>query len=213
MLELGTNSISTILCIGAHADDIEIGCGGTLLKLLAEYPGIEVTWLVLSAGGSREKETRDASDRFLKQAGKRQLNVFEFPDAFLFEHRADVKRVFGELRRELSPDLVFTHGMSDRHQDHALAAELTWNTFRDHLILEYEIPKYEGDLTTPNMYVPLAREHCDEKCRILSDCFVSQTSKPWFSPETFKGLMRIRGIECNAPEGYAEAFHVRKQVL
>lgn len=211
-LDRGATQALKVLCLGAHSDDIEIGCGGTVLRLAAQYPGCEFHWIVFSATGVRDAEARRAAGLF---AGARlkQPVLKSFQDGFMPFVGAQVKAVFeGELK-QLSPDLVFTHNRKDAHQDHRLISELTWNTFRDHLILEYEIPKYDGDLGQPSVFVPLEQEICQKKVQYLMDTFQSQREKRWFQPETFLSLMRLRGMECNAPSGYAEAFYCRKLVL
>ena len=202
-----------ILCLGSHSDDIEIGCGGTILRLAEQYPDCAFHWVVFSASGVREREALQAAKQF---AGLERLKgpLFKnFPDGFLPFSGADVKAVFEELKRDLSPDVIFTHNRKDAHQDHRLIAELTWNTFRDHLILEYEIPKYDGDLGQPSVFVPLDAELCQKKVRYIMESFQSQHAKRWFQQETFLSLMRLRGMECNAPSNYAEAFYCRKIVL
>jgi len=200
----------TILCLGAHADDIEIGCGGTILRLLAERPRTSVHWVVMSAPGARAREARRSAARVLRAATTRDIRVEAFRDGFLPYDGAGVKETFEALKSRVSPDLIFTHRIDDAHQDHRLVSELTWNTFRDHWILEYEIPKYDGDLGHPNVFVPLPAAVRRKKVRLLLSAFPSQRSKRWFTETTFDGLMRIRGIECAAPDGYAEAFHGRK---
>ncbi|HEY6377528.1 MAG TPA: PIG-L deacetylase family protein [Edaphobacter sp.] len=201
-----------VLCLGAHSDDIEIGCGGTVLELARRYPNSEFHWVVFSAIGIREVEARRAAEMF---AGFRLreplLNTFS--DGYMPFVGADVKAVFERELKQLSPDLVFTHYGSDAHQDHRLISQLTWNTFRDHLILEYEIPKYDGDMGKPCVFVPIEKEVCDKKVGYLMDAFQSQQTKRWFQPETFFSLMRLRGMECAASSGYAEAFYCRKLVL
>ena len=201
-----------ILCLGCHSDDIEIGCGGALLRLAAQHPECAIHWVVFSAQGDRADEARRAADLF---AGPRlQTSLFKsFPDGFLPYVGGEVKTVFEELKGVASPDLIFTHNGQDAHQDHRLVSELTWNTFRDHFILEYEIPKYDGDLGRPNVFLPLETELYQKKVRYIVDTFQSQRGKRWFEAETFLGLMRLRGMECNAPSGYAEAFYCRKIVL
>jgi LmbE family N-acetylglucosaminyl deacetylase len=202
-----------ILCLGSHSDDIEIGCGGTILRLAEQYPGCVFHWVVFSAVGVRADEAQHAAVLF---AGPDRLKgplLQKFPDGFLPFVGADVKAVFEELKQSFSPDLVFTHNRRDAHQDHRLIAELTWNTFRDHLILEYEIPKYDGDLGQPNLFVPLSPELFQKKVRFITEAFQSQHVKHWFQENTFLSLMRLRGMECNAPSGYAEAFYSRKLVL
>jgi LmbE family N-acetylglucosaminyl deacetylase len=203
-----------ILALGAHADDIEIGCGGTLLRLVAEHPGLSVDWVVLSGLGERAGEAADSAAAFLDGAGETRVRVERFRDGFFPYTGSAVKELFEELKTRVAPpDVVFTHRLEDRHQDHRLVAELTWNTFRDHLILEYEIPKYEGDLGHPNLFVPLAPEHGERKVELLRKCFPSQAGRAWFSDDTFWAMLRLRGVECNAPGRYAEAFQARKLVL
>jgi LmbE family N-acetylglucosaminyl deacetylase len=202
-----------ILCLGSHSDDIEIGCGGTILRLVEKYPDCALHWVVFSATGVRAEEARQAARLFAGRAELRGPLLKTFPDGFMPFVGGDVKAVFEELRRVVSPDLIFTHCSRDAHQDHRLIAELTWNTFRDHMILEYEIPKYDGDLGQPSVFVPLQTEDCLTKVRLIMDGFQSQHSKRWFQPETFLSLMRLRGMECNATSGYAEAFYSRKLVL
>lgn len=202
-----------ILCLGCHADDIEIGCGGTILRLREEYPGCVFDWVVFSATGVRKAEAERAATLFAGGFGLRRPLLRDFPDGFLPFVGAEVKAVFEELKGGVCPDLIFTHNRQDAHQDHRLVAELTWNTFRDHLILEYEIPKYDGDLGQPGVFVPLELDVCDRKVRHILEVFESQLAKRWFQKETFFSLMRLRGMECNAPSGYAEAFYCRKLVL
>jgi LmbE family N-acetylglucosaminyl deacetylase len=202
----------TVLCIGAHADDIDIGCGGAILTLAARYPEIRFHWLVLSAAGVRKSEAACAAELFTP--GNERSTVFkEFRDGYFPYAGADIKDVFEELKGEIAPDLIFTHTDADAHQDHRETSRLTRNTFRDHLILEYEIPKYDGDLGRPNVFFPLDQPVCDRKLGNLMQAFGSQRKRDWFAPETFLGLMRIRGMECRAPSGYAEAFYCRKVSL
>jgi LmbE family N-acetylglucosaminyl deacetylase len=202
-----------LLCIGAHSDDLEIGCGGTVLTWLASMPAVEVIWVVLSAEGIRASEARRSAHALLARAAASRVIIADFRDCFLQSQYADVKSHFENLKREVDPDVVMTHWLQDRHQDHRLAAELTWNTWRNHLILEYEIPKYEGDLVTPNVYIPISSSLARRKIAHLSRCFSSQRSKDWFGADAFMGLMRLRGLECRSPSGLAEAFHARKLVL
>ena len=209
----GGSSPLNVLCLGAHSDDIEIGCGGTILHLSEKYPNAVFHWVVFSAVGVREAEAKAAVARFVPADQLKGPLLKTFRDAFMPFLGAEVKGVFEQLKAAVSPDLIFTHNGKDAHQDHRLVAELTWNTFRDHLILEYEIPKYDGDLGQPNLFVPLASDVCDKKVGCIMDSFESQRSKPWFRQDTFLSLMRLRGMECNAPSGYAEAFYCRKMVL
>jgi LmbE family N-acetylglucosaminyl deacetylase len=203
----------TILCLGAHCDDVEIGCGGTLLRLLAERPGSTVHFVALASTPERERETRAAAGELLDGASHREITVKAFRDGYFPFVGAEIKEFLEELKRGVRPDLILTHDRRDRHQDHRFVAELTWNTFRDHLIAEYEIPKYEGDLATPNLYVPLTQADAQRKIGVLMRSFKSQARRSWFRPETFEALLRLRGIECNAPEGFAEGFHVSKLVV
>ncbi|MGH9133079.1 MAG: PIG-L deacetylase family protein [Ilumatobacteraceae bacterium] len=203
----------SILCLGAHSDDIEIGCGGTLLRLLAERPGTSVHWVVFSADDAREVEARASAAAFLTEAGSSEVIVHRFRESYFPFVGAEIKDAFEAVQRVVTPDVVFTHRRDDEHQDHRTVAELTWNTFRDHVIAEYEIPKYEGDLGQPNLFVPLGGTVADRKVELLMEHFGSQRSKRWFRPETFRGLMALRAVECNAPDGWAEAFHARKLTL
>ena len=202
-----------VLCLGAHSDDIEIGCGGTILRLATQYPGCVFHWVVFSAPGVRAAEAQRSAALFAD--GANVINgphLKDFQDGFMPFAGAGVKAVFEELKA-ISPDLIFTHNHKDAHQDHRIVAELTWNTFRDHLILEYEIPKYDGDMGQPGMFVPLESAVCETKVHHIMEAFQSQQSKNWFRPDTFFSLMRLRGMECNAPSGYAEAFYCRKLLL
>lgn len=201
-----------VLCLGAHSDDIEIGCGGTLLYLKAALPRLRVHWVVFSASGRRSQEAAKSAELFTEGC-ERQVVLKNFRDGFLPYSGGEVKDFFEALKTQVSPDLIFTHWRGDAHQDHRLVSELTWNTFRDHLILEYEVPKYDGDIGRPNLFVPLDRPLCENKVGYLFQAFDSQRSKRWFDRETFLGLMRIRGMESNSPSGYAEAFHAHKIVI
>jgi LmbE family N-acetylglucosaminyl deacetylase len=212
MLELTLlrGSVRRVLALGAHADDIEIGCGGTLLALIRSTPGIEVTWVVFAASEGREREAQASAAAFLTGATDADVIVHGFRDGFLPHVGGEVKDTFEALKARVDPDLVLTHTKDDMHQDHRFVWELTWNTFRDHLVLEYEIPKYDGDLGRPNAYVPLTAADVAEKIELLERYYPSQAGKPWFDAETFRGLMRLRGVEANAPERFAEAFTARK---
>ena len=202
----------TILCLGAHSDDIEIGCGGTLLQLRQANTKLRFHWVIFSATGKRGEEARKAAELFTTGCDK-EVFVKEYRDGFLPYSGGQVKDVFEELKGRVNPDLVFTHWQGDAHQDHRLVGELTWNTFRDHLILEYEVPKYDGDMGRPNVFVPLEKPVYQKKMDNLFEAFESQRAKPWFEREMFLGLMRLRGMESNAPSGYAEAFYARKMVI
>jgi LmbE family N-acetylglucosaminyl deacetylase len=203
----------SVLCLGAHADDIEIGCGGTLFQLLSERSRVRIHWMVLSAEGVRAREARRSASRILRRAAGHHVEIMAFRDGFLPYEATAVKEAFEQLKRVVKPDLVFTHFRDDRHQDHRLVSDLTWNTFRDHLILEYEVPKYDGDLGHPNFFVPLGAAARRQKLSLLKTAFPSQAGRPWYSESTFDAVLRLRGIESGAPEGYAEAFHCRKQIV
>lgn len=211
-LNPGPGGALNVLCLGAHSDDIEIGCGGTILRLAEEHPECAFHWVVFNAEGARETEARRGAELF---GGSRvRSTIFKsFRDGFMPFVGTDVKAIFEDLKKQLSPDLIFTHNRKDAHQDHRLLAELTWNTFRNHFILEYEIPKYDGDLGQPSVFVPLEEAIYQKKVGNLIDAFQSQGVKRWFRPETFLSLMRLRGMECNSTSGYAEAFYCRKLVL
>jgi LmbE family N-acetylglucosaminyl deacetylase len=202
-----------LLVIGAHSDDIEIGCGGTVLRLLRRHPELEVCWLVLSAHGERFEEAQASADSMLCRIQHKDIVVKSFRDGFLAYEGPAVKECFESLKGRFEPDLILTHYSRDAHQDHRLVSELTWNTFRDHLILEFEIPKYDGDLGAPNLFVRLSADLVDHKIKHLMQHFPSQNSKRWFTEDLFLSLMRIRGMECNAPDRYAEGFYSRKLVL
>jgi LmbE family N-acetylglucosaminyl deacetylase len=210
MLRL-TASARSVLAIGCHSDDIEIGCGGTLLALLEANPELAVDWVVLAAPGERGAEARASAEAFMAGASDSRVEVHEFRDGFLPYVGGEVKDVFEALKGRVDPDLILTHTAHDAHQDHRLACELTWNTFRNHLVLEYEIPKYDGDLGRPNVYMPLSAEIADRKIALLEQHFRTQLGKHWFDGETFRGLMRLRGME--SVSRYAEAFTARKLVL
>lgn len=202
-----------ILAIGAHSDDIEIGCGGSLLRLIAEGAGCEVRWVVLSGGEERAREARASAADFLAGAARAEVLTAGFRDGFFPYQGAAVKEYVETLARDFVPDLIFTHARHDAHQDHRTVAELTWNTFRNHLILEYEIPKYDGDLGAPNTFVRLDEAVCRRKVDALMRHFATQRGKHWFTPDLFLGLMRLRGMEANSPTAFAEGFYSRKIVL
>ena len=199
-----------VLALGAHCDDIEIGCGGTLLSLLSSHPNVCLDWVVFTSNPVRAREAQASAERFLRGAKEKRVVLKEFRNGYFPDQWARIKDDFEALKAEVKPDLVLTHHMQDLHQDHRTLAELTWNTFRDHLILEYEVPKYDSDLGSPNFFVPLDREVAAAKARTLVECFASQRDKHWFTEDTFLGLMRLRGIQCAAPQGYAEGFYARK---
>jgi len=205
--------VSHMLCLGAHADDLEIGCGGTMMKLIEEGRLPVVTWIVFGAEGERAREARQSANCLLAPVEKKEIVIHSFRDGFFPFLRAEIKEYFEQLKTIVSPDLIFTHYRDDGHQDHRLINELTWNTFRDHLILEYEIPKYDGDLGSPNIFVPLDGPICRRKIRHLMETFKTQHSKRWFTEDLFAALLRIRGMECNAQSTFAEAFYCRKLAL
>jgi LmbE family N-acetylglucosaminyl deacetylase len=203
----------TILCLGAHSDDIEIGCGGTILKLLEECENVVIYWVVFCSDQKRKKEAKDSACDFLAEAKKKNILINEFRDGFLPFIGGEIKDYFEVLKQKVAPDLIFTHYRSDLHQDHRFISDLTWNTFRDHLILEYEIPKYDGDIGCPNLFLHLTESTCNRKIELILKNFKSQQEKQWFSRETFESIMRLRGIESNAPSKFAEAFYCRKIVF
>ena len=202
-----------LLCLGAHADDIEIGCGGTIMRLATEVLDLIVRWIVFSGVGSRAAEARNSAAAFLEDVAEKQVAVLGFRDGYFPFQGADIKDCFEALKREFDPALILTHWQGDAHQDHRTVAELTHNTFRDHLVLEYEIPKYDGDLGNPTFFAPLTRAQVLEKVEIISRHFPSQHGRRWFSDETFLALARLRGIGCNAPEGLAEAFYAERIIF
>ena len=203
----------SVLCLGAHSDDIEIGAGATLLSLAERGIQLHVHWCVLSGGGIRDIEARESAADFLANAAGAQIDVMSFRDGFFPQQGEAIKQWFESLKQRIDPDLILTHRRDDAHQDHRLVCQLTWNTFRDHQILEYEIPKWDGDIGQPNVYVPISAAALKRKIELLISHFGSQRSKQWFDDETFRGLARIRGMECRAPERYAEAFFGRKLAL
>jgi len=207
-----TSERPTILLLGAHCDDIEIGCGATVLRLVARYPQARFVWVTFSADDEREAETRRAAAEMLQGARETEVIVERFRGSYLPHSGPALKDRFEDLKR-FAPELVLTHYRADLHQDHRVINELTWNTFRNHAVLEYEIPKFDGDIGIPNTFVPITRADMQRKCEILMSCFPSQLGRSWFTPETFQAIARLRGIECNAPEGYAEAFYARKASL
>jgi LmbE family N-acetylglucosaminyl deacetylase len=203
----------SVLCLGAHADDIEIGVGGTLLGLIEGGGLLDVHWCVLSGAEDREREARASAAEFLSKASTARIEVMKFADGFFPEQGELIKSWFEELKGRVQPDLIFTHRGDDAHQDHRELSRLAWNTFRDHVILEYEIPKWDGDLGRSNLYVPISEKTLRRKIDLLLSHFGSQRSKQWFDAETFSGIARLRGMECRAPERYAEAFCARKLTL
>lgn len=212
-LTLGKTGPLRVLCLGAHCDDIEIGCGGTILKLATMARRIEVHWVVFSSSEERKKEALKSASLFLCSVATKKVFIDGLRDGFFPYIGGDLKDRINQIKAEVSPDLILTHYRHDLHQDHRLVSELTWNTFRDHLILEYEIPKYDGDLGSPNLFVPLEESVVRTKVDGIVNCFPSQSSNHWFSEEVFMSILRLRGIECNAPSGFAEGFHCRKIVI
>jgi LmbE family N-acetylglucosaminyl deacetylase len=206
-------AVFQVLCLGAHSDDIEIGCGGTVLSLLDRYDHVAVRWIVFSANAVRAREAQASAAVFLAQAREKEVVVKSYRDGFFPFLGAQIKDDFETLKRDYQPDLVLTHYRDDRHQDHRLISDLTWNTFRNHLILEYEIPKFDGDLGCPNFFVPLQESDCSRKIRNIVECFNSQGQKQWFDEQTFFAILRLRGMEANSPTRFAEAFYCRKVVL
>lgn len=205
--------VRRVLCLGAHADDVEIGCGGTILRLVRERPEVEVHWYVFSGPGSRRNEARASAREFLKKVGRCRIGIARFRESYFPGEWVKIKDEFERIRRQYDPDLIFTHWRDDRHQDHRVLSDLTWNAFRHHAILEYEIPKYDGDLGQPNLYVTLEAEDCHRKLALIMRHFRTQATKHWFTEETFLALLRLRGIECGPGIRYAEAFYSRKLVV
>ena len=206
----GGSGPKRILALGAHPDDIEIGCGGTLLRLIGEGRRLEVRWVVFCANRERAAEARASASAFLEGVSGAEVVVRDYRDGFLPYSGAAVKDEFEALKRDFSPDLVFTHYRDDRHQDHRLISDLTWNTWRNHFILEYEIPKYDGDLGSPNVFAPLPPAVLDRKIELLVEYFPSQAGRAWFTPDLFRAVARIRGMESAAPQAVAEGFYCRK---
>jgi LmbE family N-acetylglucosaminyl deacetylase len=213
MLGLKIEGLNRILCLGAHSDDIEIGCGATLLQLVKQGPRLRILWVVFSAEGARKTEAEASGRLFLKGVTNRKIIIHNFRGSFFPFQGETIKESFEDLKAMFQPNLIFTHYREDRHQDHRVISDLTWNTFRNHLILEYEIPKYDGDLGQPNCFVPVTAKACQKKISNLMRCFRTQRGKHWFSEDTFLSLMRLRGTECASPTRYAEAFYGRKLVL
>jgi LmbE family N-acetylglucosaminyl deacetylase len=205
--------VRRILCLGAHSDDIEIGCGGSVLQLTAQAANLEFYWIVFSSSPERAAEAHRSAAAFLRRAREKTVIVKSFRDGFLPYEGVAVKECFEELKGTFEPDLIFTHFGHDLHQDHRLVCDLTWNTFRHHLILEYEIPKFDADLRSPNFFVPLSASNCRKKSRLLLRHFPTQRRKPWFSEDLFQGLMRLRAVEAGSPTRFAEGFHCRKMLL
>ena len=215
MLDLALESKGPLrlLCLGAHCDDIEIGCGGTILRLAARHREMEVHWVVFSSDEQRRREALDSAHAFLENVADRKIVIGTLRDGFFPYLGVELKERFEQLKAEFSPNLILTHYRQDLHQDHRLVSELTWNTFRDHLILEYEIPKYDGDFGSPNLFVSLDESTCRRKLDTILGAFQSQTGKHWFSRDLFSSILRLRGMEANVSSGYAEGFYCRKAVL
>lgn len=213
MLTLQISAPDTVLCVGAHCDDIEIGCGGALAGWALRYPAARFVWAVFSGDQARIAETRAAAAAFLGSRARLEIHPHRFRDGYFPAQYAEIKEALHELRGRLEPTVVLTHHQHDAHQDHRLLAELTWQTFRDHLVLEYEVPKYDGDLGHPNVFIPLSAELARRKADILTANFASQAGRTWFTADTFMGLMRLRGIEARSPSGFAEAFFARKLII
>jgi LmbE family N-acetylglucosaminyl deacetylase len=207
------SGVSRVLCLGAHCDDIEIGSAGFLMALIDANPKIEVRWHVFGGTEERAAETRKAAAEVLRGAARVQVDCSSHRNSFFPAAYAELKEEMESVKRDARPDLVLTHGRDDLHQDHRVINELTWNAFRDHLVLEYEIPKYDGDFGRPNFYAPLEETFARRKLDMLMECFPSQRERRWFTRDLFQGVMRLRGMECNAPSGLAEAFCVRKLSL
>ncbi len=210
VIELAPRPFGSVLCLGAHADDIEVGCGGTILHWSQQNPDLRFDWVVFAACGDRRAEAERSAQAFLASTKKPHVELHSFRDSFFPSDFTEIKQAFEELKAVVSPDIILTHYGTDRHQDHRLISELTWNTFRHHLILEYEIPKYDGDLGQPNVFVALDEAICDQKIDFLYENFPTQAGRTWFDRDTFRGLMRLRGVECAAPNRFAEAFYARK---
>lgn len=202
-----------ILALGAHCDDIEIGCGGSILQLLKCDSTARITWVVLTSNEKRKSEAEAGARLFAGNAANIEILIYDFPDGFLPHQGSEVKNCMEDIKRLVDPDLIFTHYRHDLHQDHRFISELTWNTFRNHLILEYEIPKWDGDIGNPNTFVHLDKDTAKEKISHVMSAYPSQQSKPWFSEDLFMSMMRIRGMESNSPDGLAEGFYGRKTVL
>ncbi len=214
-LSFNTNDvrIPRVLCLGAHSDDIEIGCGATILKLAAEVQDLTICWVVFSANFERKEEAYNSANAFLGGVTCKNIILHSFRDGFFPYNGGEIKECFERIKLDFSPDIIFTHYRNDLHQDHRIISELTWNIFRNHLILEYEIPKYDGDFGSPNIFVPLDKSICQRKIKYILDFFKTQKEKHWFSEDLFLAILQLRGMEANAPSRYAEAFYGRKILL
>lgn len=213
MIPCTLHGVKRVLCLGAHSDDIEIGCGGTLLQMIEESKGLEFYWLVLSSNLKRAKEAERSANAFLQGARRKTIVIKTFRDGFLPYIGAPVKEMFEEIKKTFVPDMIFTHFRYDLHQDHRMVCELTWNTFRNHFILEYEIPKYDADLGSPNFFVSLSDGQAEKKVKSLMRYFGSQRDKHWFSENLFYSLMRLRSVEIAGPTKHAEAYYCRKALM
>ena len=213
MKQISLEAVSRVLCLGAHSDDIEIGAGGTLLKLAEKTDDLEICWVVFSAPGVRADEARLSADDFLSGIARKQIKIGSFRESYFPSEWPSIKEWLEEIKVNFVPDIVFTHYRDDRHQDHRVLSDLAWNTFRNHLILEYEILKYDGDIGHPNVFVPVSEQLCTRKIELLMKHFQTQSTRHWFTSDTFEAMHRIRGIECVSPTGRAEAFYCRKMVL
>lgn len=207
------NSELKILCLGAHCDDIEIGCGGTILKLIEEYSNITIYWVVFSCSEQRAHEATASSNKFLKEVSNKKVIIKNLQDGLLYFQFKELNEYFEQLKQDFSPDLIFTHYRQDKHQDHRLISDFTWNTFRNNLILEYEIPESDGNLGLPNLFVHLNEAVCHRKIQYVMDAFPTKINQQHFTEESFRSILRIRGIESSSPSHYSEAFHCRKIVL
>lgn len=211
--EIGGKPLVNVLCLGSHCDDIEIGCGGTILRLMGVVNNLNIHWIVFSSDEQRELEAYDSANEFLTGAKGKSIVIKRFRNGFFPFDGAEIKEYFERLKTEFIPDLIFTHYRNDLHQDHRLISDLTWHTYRNHSILEYEIPKYDGDLGSPNFFVQLNETICQKKIKNILTYYKSQTGKEWFTKDTFLSILRIRGIESNAPSKYAEGFYCRKLIF
>ncbi|GBD90805.1 glcNAc-PI de-N-acetylase [bacterium BMS3Abin04] len=207
-VELITKKELNILFLGAHSDDIEIGCGGTILKIIRNYRVNAVKWIVFSSNEVRKKEAQISAENFLQNVENKMIEFRSYRDGFLPFSATEIKNDFEQIKKSFNPDIIFTHYRQDRHQDHRFLSDLTWNTFRNHLILEYEIPKYDGDFGIPNFYIPLDEDIVNQKNEIIMNSFKSQIKKHWFTEESFNAILRLRGME--SASRYSEAFYARK---
>ena len=206
----GQQGLKRVMCLGAHCDDIEIGCGGSILRLIEERPDLEFCWVVFASDEKRKQEGAASAKLFLAGARESRVVFHSFRDGFFPYIGGDIKEIFLKLEKEFCPDLIFTHYSRDLHQDHRLISELTWNSFRNHVILEYEILKYDGDLGSPSLFIPLEPPICHKKVQYLLEAFKSQQGRHWFTEDLFLSLLRIRGVEAQSASQYAEAFYCRK---